>query len=159
MTGMKNGKIAPGPGKKYSPQLNGVDKIHNGTSLYADSFLKKHSEICLGKYLNQSKLRSFYNEWIFPGKCFPCYRNKIGENGEVLPPPTCSELMRSEEKCFKMHLIIVLNTILHLFNTIFYSGLRQRMPKMMKMLQASVLVEYVVILPLILGRILIITGI
>ena len=33
------------------------------------------------------------------------------------------------------------------------------MPRMMRMLQASVLVEYVAILPLILGRILIITGI
>ena len=56
-------------------------------------------------------MKSFYNEWIFPGRCFPCYRNKISEDGEVLPPPTFSEMMRSEEKCSKMHLVIILNTI------------------------------------------------
>ena len=40
MTGMKNGKIAPGPGKKYSPQLNGVDKVQNGRYNYCISSSK-----------------------------------------------------------------------------------------------------------------------
>ena len=34
MSAMKNGKIAPGPGKKYAPQSNGVDKIQNNSGRY-----------------------------------------------------------------------------------------------------------------------------
>ena len=35
-------------------------------------------------------------KYVFPGVLFPCYRNRVGEDGEVLPPPTLSELLRFE---------------------------------------------------------------
>ena len=35
MSAMKNGKIAPEPGKKYAPQSNGVDKIHHNSGRYS----------------------------------------------------------------------------------------------------------------------------
>ena len=39
---------------------------------------------------------SWFDKYIFPGKLFPCYRNRVGEDGEVLPPPTINELLRFE---------------------------------------------------------------
>ena len=41
MSAMKNGKIAPGPGKKYAPQSNGVDKIQNNSGTFS-LFIPKH---------------------------------------------------------------------------------------------------------------------
>ena len=43
-----------------------------------------------------SRSKMFVDQYIFPGKLFPCYRNRVGEDGEVLPPPTLSELLRFE---------------------------------------------------------------
>ena len=42
------------------------------------------------------RIKDVVDEYIFPGKLFPCCRNRIGENGEILPPPTLSELLRFE---------------------------------------------------------------
>ena len=38
----------------------------------------------------------FIDKYIFPGKLFPCYRPRVGEEGEILPPPTLSELLKYE---------------------------------------------------------------
>ena len=38
----------------------------------------------------------FIDKYIFPGKLFPCYRQRVGEDGEVLPPLTVSELLKYE---------------------------------------------------------------
>ena len=42
------------------------------------------------------KLKQFFDAYIFPGKLFPCYRSRVGENGESLPPPTLDEWLRFE---------------------------------------------------------------
>ena len=42
------------------------------------------------------RIRQFVDIYIFPGKLFPCFRKRIDENGEVLPPPTLNELLRYE---------------------------------------------------------------
>ena len=38
----------------------------------------------------------FIDKYIFPGKLFPCYRQRVGDDGEILPPPTLSELLKYE---------------------------------------------------------------
>ena len=42
------------------------------------------------------RIKHFVDTYIFPGKLFPCYRKRIGENGEILQPPTLNELLRYE---------------------------------------------------------------
>ena len=41
------------------------------------------------KEQEKSGIGKFIYKYIFPGKLFPCYKPRAGENGEVLPPPTC----------------------------------------------------------------------
>lgn len=43
-----------------------------------------------------SRLEHFFEKYIFPGKLFPCYRNRVGEDGDILPPPTFSQLLTFE---------------------------------------------------------------
>ena len=40
------------------------------------------------------RLAQFWYDFIFPGKLFPCYRERLGEEGESLPPPSCDEWFR-----------------------------------------------------------------
>ena len=42
------------------------------------------------------RLKLLFDAYIFPGKLFPCYRPRVGEDGEKLPPPTLDELLRFE---------------------------------------------------------------
>ena len=42
------------------------------------------------------RLKQLFDAYIFPGKLFPCYRPRVGEDGEKLPPPTLDELLRFE---------------------------------------------------------------
>ena len=73
----KNGKVAPA-------KENG-----NQNGLPAKNFETQTEQ-------EKSRLGKFIYNFIFPGKLFPCYKNRKGENGEVLPPPTCSDLLRYE---------------------------------------------------------------
>ena len=43
---------------------------------------------------NPSRLQRIFYDWIFPGKCFPCYKTRVDENGKNLPPPSCSDVMK-----------------------------------------------------------------
>ena len=71
----KNGKVAP---EKENAAQNGLP---------AKNFETEKEKSWLGKLIYK---------YVFPGKLFPCYKPKTGENGEVLPPPTCSDLLRYE---------------------------------------------------------------
>ena len=55
----------------------------------------------------QNRIIGFIDAWIFPGKLFPCFRNRIGGNGEVLPPPTISDLLRYEADNAKARMDLV----------------------------------------------------
>ena len=71
----KNGKVAP---EKQNGNQNGLP---------AKNFEKEQEK---------SKLGQFVFDYIFPGKLFPCFKPRKGENGESLPPPTCNELLQYE---------------------------------------------------------------
>ena len=71
----KNGKVAP---EKENAAQNGLP---------AKNFETEKEKSWFGNLIYK---------YIFPGKLFPCYKPQTGENGEVLPPPTCSDLLRYE---------------------------------------------------------------
>ena len=49
-----------------------------------------------GKRSVSQSCQHFIDKYIFPGKLFPCYRHRVGEDGEILTPPTLSELLKYE---------------------------------------------------------------
>ena len=50
----------------------------------------------MDKGSDPSRLQRIFNDWIFPGKCFPCIKTRVDENGKILPPPSCSDIMKYE---------------------------------------------------------------
>ena len=55
------------------------------------------------------RLLHFVDAYIFPGKLFPCYRTRLGEDGETLPPPSLSQLLRFEADNAKGREILTIN--------------------------------------------------
>ena len=68
--------------------------VGNVILIMADN--KKETEAPEPSVSISERIRQFVDKYIFPGKLFPCYRNRIGEDGEILPPPTISELLTFE---------------------------------------------------------------
>ena len=71
-----------------------ISSYHKSNTM-SDNEIEQSSETG-GKTTLSERLKQLFDAYIFPGKLFPCYRNRVGENGERLPPPTLDELLRFE---------------------------------------------------------------
>ena len=102
-SGPKNGRVAP---EKSATPENGVTKgtavgkkdLYPGAREHSYKISVHTIFIFVFKLVESpdepSMVLKMFRQWIFPGKLFPCYHNRVDENGEILSPPTCDEWFR-----------------------------------------------------------------
>lgn len=71
-----------------------ISSYHKSNTM-SDNTIEQSSE-AEGRKTIFERLKQLFDAYIFPGKLFPCYRSRVGKNGERLPPPTLDELLRFE---------------------------------------------------------------